>query len=425
MQGQSIGSAIGMFFEFAGSSSFLRFTHFAFVVFYGLFLLIQYFTRVYRKYGFRIFIKRTLSHFLLPFGLIVLTINTLIRYNSTEDYKYTWDHTVENIEGTATNKFVIDGKHRGMSVFGWTRNNQEHISDLVKNNIEWVAVIPFIYQNDEQSVSVRNDRRNEMWTQRDSMFINTIQELRDCNVRVHLKPHLWLGEGWRSNIKFNSEEKWNSWFDSYSSIILHYAKMAEFTGVELFCIGTELRSSVEQQPDRWNKLAREVREIYSGKLTYAANWDGEYAKVRFWDELDYVGIQAYFPLTSIKQPSLEIIKQGWDDHIETLENLHSKHKKPILFTEIGYKSESASTIQPWEWGSAISVLFKKKSTKTQQLAYEALFQKLWDRDWFAGSYIWQWDTRSSPEYAENNLNFSPRYKPAENTIAKYYGTLAE
>jgi hypothetical protein len=40
----------------------------------------------------------------------------------------------------------------------------------------------------------------------------------------------------------------------------------------------------------------EIRKIYTGKLTYAANWD-DFDKVPFWKELDYIGIDAYFPLS--------------------------------------------------------------------------------------------------------------------------------
>ena len=50
-----------------------------------------------------------------------------------------------------------------------------------------------------------------------------------------------------------------------------------------------------------------------------------------------------------------------------------------------------------------------------------MFQKLWNEPWFAGCYIWQWHTGSKPENAKNNVNFTPRFKPAENTITKWYG----
>ena len=137
--------------------------------------------------------------------------------------------------------------------------------------------------------------------------------------------------------------------------------------------------------------------------------------------MDYIGIQAYFPLTKNKNPNLAEIKAGWSPHFSMLQALSEKHKKPILFTEVGYKSQSNTTIEPWKWKSFLDPLLHKKSFTSQRRAYEALFDTFWKQEWFAGIYIWQWDARSSEEKAKYNHDFSPRYKPAQNVIAKWYG----
>jgi len=105
-----------------------------------------------------------------------------------------------------------------------------------------------------------------------------------------------MGFCWRSNINFDHEKDWDNWFESYRKTILHFALMAEKTKAELFCIGTELRSSVKQQPEKWKELIKEIKTIYAGKLTYAANWDCNFDTIDFWNELDYIGIQGYFPI---------------------------------------------------------------------------------------------------------------------------------
>lgn len=225
-----------------------------------------------------------------------------------------------------------------------------------------------------------------------------------------LKPHLWMSEGWRSNITMDSKEEWDTWFESYKVHIIHYAKMAAETNTELLCIGTELKTSIDNQPEHWESLIKEIKTIYSGKLTYAANWD-DYELIDFWDELDYIGIQAYFPLTKTPNPDLELIKQGWKPHIQKLKTIASKYNTSILFTEVGYRNDTYATVTPWEWGSVFSSLHTKKSDRTQQLAYEALFEELWDKEWFAGLYAWQW----------NSGDFPIRNRPAQNTIAKWFG----
>ena len=50
-------------------------------------------------------------------------------------------------------------------------------------------------------------------------------------------------------------------------------------------------------PDDWRRLISKFRELCPGPLTYAVNWWGDYDVVEFWDELDYIGINAFFPLT--------------------------------------------------------------------------------------------------------------------------------
>lgn len=370
-------------------------------------------------------LRRFSLQLLLPVFIIVAGFKSVVYVNGTENYNYQWDESVMNENLRSNDLYSKDGKHRGMSVFGWRRSNDNSINELVEANVEWVAVIPFFYQEDEQTIKINTPDTVGVWSRRDSTFIRTIVNLQSKGIHVQLKPHLWMNGGWRSNINLPSTEDWDIWFDSYRKNMLHYAQMAEMTQVGMLCIGTELKTSIEQKPERWKELIREIKTIYSGKLTYAANWDAEYKIIDFWDELDYIGVQAYFPLTKKRNPDLETIKDGWNDHIEELQLFSEKHNKPILFTEVGYKSETTATIKPWEWGSFFSILTKKKSHRTQQLAYEALFQKLWDKDWFAGSYIWQWDTRSSRENAPTNLDFSPRFKPAENVIAKWYGRPVE
>lgn len=400
------------------------FTNRAFYVFilsasllgYLLFLIIRYFIRVFKKKGLRSMIIKASLRFLVPIALVYGGLKYLVASNSNEAFVYTWDHSIENTTGCSNDFFATDGKLRGMTVFNWRRKDGLGYDNLVRNNIEWVAIVPFFYQEDEKTSAMSVPRENDRWSRRDSMFIESAKRLKDRNIRIMLKPHLWLGDGWRSNVKLNSEAEWKSWFNAYKQGMLHYAKIASENGVDLLCIGTELRSSLKEQPDQWKSLIADIKNIYKGKLTYAANWDGEYDHIDFWDELDYIGIQGYYPLTDSKNPELKDIKIGWDKHLAGLKELSDKYNKPILFTEIGYKNEAAATIRPWEWGSFFSILFTQKSNKTQQLAYEALYQKLWDKDWFAGTFVWQWNSSS------RRIDFTPQDKPAQNTIAKWYGS---
>jgi len=420
---RTFSEAANLFIDFLSNSSFIVAIHILFGIVLLLFWVLRYFIRLYKKKGFNSAIKQFTFRFIAPILVVFIGFKTLVFANSNENYSFNWVKGVMNTNGESNNFYNKDKMHRGMSVFGWgSMNDSIALAPLIEANVEWVAVIPFIDQEDETSKTVRRPiDKDALWRSRDSVFIKSIAAIHEKGLHVQLKPHLWTFSGWRANLSLNSDEEWDIWFNSYEDYMLYYARLAEHTGVELFCVGTELKSSIKKQPERWRKLIANIKTVYSGKLTYAANWHDEYEYIDFWNELDFIGIQAYFPLTKNKNPDLETIAQGWAKHIDKLEKLNRTYQKPILFTEVGYRSDVSATVKPWEWGSTFSVLHKKKSDRTQQLAFEALFKQLWTKEWFAGVYIWQWDHRSTKDGAATNLDFSPRFKPAENTIAKWFG----
>lgn len=359
---------------------------------------------------------------LISLLVIVIMTDCAVHGESAGNYHFEWDISAENHTGIPKDYYAVDRKHRGMSVFHWSHQDlDESANQIIKNNIEWVAVIPFLYQETDTTKILRPQGAEGIWTQRDSMHILAMRKLHERQVHTMLKPHIWMSKGWRSNIGMNSDEEWNTWFDSYEAQMIHFAMLAEHVGTELFCIGTEMKSSIISAPERWDQLITKIKTVYSGKLTYAANWDGEFNNIKFWDRMDYIGIQAYFPLTNNVSPTLAEIEDGWNTHIKTLKKLSKKYGKPILFTETGYRSDVAATIKPWEWGNSEDTKANLPCKLTQNLAYEALFRKLWHQDWFAGVYFWQWHNSSKEGEDYNLTEFTPRYKPAENTMAKWYG----
>ncbi len=409
--GATFWGVVNRFWEIATSSAGFIFFHIVIVILYLLFLIIRYFSRVYQKRGFPILIKQLAFKLFLPVLVCYFSLKLIINSNASEQFDYQWNYSIENKTDRILNRYAIDQKQRGMTVYDLGRSNRTTTEELIQNNIEWVAIVPYFYQKNETTAQIQNRRVSNEWTSRDSVFFKSIKHLQSKQLKIHLKPHLWMSSGWRSNIHFDTKEDWNQWFGSYRHIILHYAKLAEKANVELFCLGTELRSAVKQVPEKWVTLINEIKSVYSGKLTYAANWD-DYTHVPFWDELDYIGIQAYFPLTKNEDPTQKEIQLGWQKHIKELKRLASKHQKKVLFTEVGYRPTKNATTQPWEWGSFFTPLLEVKSEKVQYLAFEALFSTLWKEPWFAGTYIWQW----------NNSDFEIKGKPSQNSVAKWYAT---
>ena len=179
-----------------------------------------------------------------------------------------------------------------------------------------------------------------MWGESGEGIAKTTEIARKHGIKSMLKPHIWLRRSngfWRSDIAMKSEKEWKTWFSNYTDAILTFARIAEENKMEALCIGTELRATVHRTSE-WRHLIKSVRKVYSGQLTYAANWYKEFEEITFWDELDFIGIQAYFPLSDKKDPTVDDIINGWKSHIPAMKAIYKKFDKPIIFTELGYKN---------------------------------------------------------------------------------------
>ena len=388
--------------------------------------LIKFLFQSYNKYGVTVFSRRFTLSVLFPVVTIFAFSHFSKSYTHSENFDYEWNHSIENVEDTIVNRYKIDGKQRGIHLF-WRREMlKEQINQLLKNNIEWITIVPYGGQKDYNSNSIgRRGQDYSGWSRRDTSFMDCINLLKTKGFHIMMKPHIWMHSPpsgkWRSDISHANEEDWKKWSQSYSDFIQHYAKLSELLNVKILCIGTELHQTGKEHPEFWSQLIKDIRKIYSGQITYAANWNEEVMNVPFWNELDYIGIQAYYPLTKKNEPTVKDLLKGWKTHMQQIEQVQKKYNKPILFTEIGYKSTSDAAIEPWQWADGFSSLYKKVSTQTQSNCYEAFFRTFWDKQWFAGAHFWQWQARSEPSRGQGAINFTPQQKPAENIMAKWFG----
>ena len=101
---------------------------------------------------------------------------------------------------------------------------------------------------------------------------------------------------------------------------------------------------------RWRKLIADIRRVYTGKLTYAANFD-HYDQVTFWDALDLIGINAYFELRrDLSTADLNRrLTRSWREVFDRIQTFRAQHhlRIPVLFTELGYTQRRHSTLRPW------------------------------------------------------------------------------
>jgi len=392
----------------------------------GLIWLFLYFKKVYYSQGFKLMSKELALYFLLPLGLLFSSFKALDWYRYSDIFEWTKDESLFNYTGKVIDRYASDGKIRGMHVFGRGDKYSEGLDQLVSDNVEWIAHVPYAYQRTSNTIEIRHAKKDSLdqWTRRDSSFIRLASHAKAKGLRSIMKPHLWMSNAgsdeWRNAINFSSEEDWKAWENNYRNMILHYAEMAAEYKMEMFCIGVEMKSTVRAREGFWRGLIRDVRKIYKGKLTYGANWYEEFQEVPFWDALDYIGIQAYFPVAESNNPSISDIKKGWKSYTPELKALSKRYRKPILFTEIGYKNTTDGATTPWEWPERLDGLLTKASDEVQFNAYEGFFDTIWKEDWFAGALFWQWRITSRHEN-RSNISFSPEGRAAEQSMAKGFG----
>lgn len=281
-----------------------------------------------------------------------------------------------------------------------------------------VALVPEATVNPE-TLEIRHPRRQWYGETREAT-VEGIRLARAAGLKVMIKPHLAVGRSrsdrigrgvWRGDFDVEDEMGWPRFAASYREFVLPYARLAESEGVELFCVGTELKRIALSRPEFWRDVARKVRRVYGGELTYAANWDS-FDRIRFWDALDLIGVDAYFPVSDARNPQPQEIAAGWKKWAQRLAAVHERLDRPVVFTEWGYEPEDYAGKEPWVMGGGG---FSMTAAAAQANAYEGTFRTVWNEPWMRGIFVWRW----SPRRGEPG-SYSPRGSPAEEVLRRWF-----
>jgi hypothetical protein len=199
----------------------------------------------------------------------------------------------------------------------------------------------------------------------------------------------------------------HKWFDNYTQFAVHFAQLSQQNHLPYFIIGDQLtnttedttRTTAKSDPngiDRgvpgesfpncagrrdcgWRHVIHALRSPtyaaftghqsqtggdYTGKLIYAASWGGasegamssEFDHITWWDAVDYIGVDAYFPLTQNADVGVPDLVNAWHgkgldllgngDIYSKLDKLASTFSRPILFTGAGYASAAGANGDP-------------------------------------------------------------------------------
>lgn len=287
------------------------------------------------------------------------------------------------------------------------------LQDLPSQGIRAITLMPYAFLPPDSSTLLFHTEAApghsfQWWGETPQGIQACIRMAHQHGLQVWLKPHVWLKNG-----EFTGTFRPHSWKSleaSYRRYLLLYAQLGAKENVAGLILGTEWALWVQERPDYWKDLIQEVRRVFPGKITYAENWD---AVDRFphWSDLDFVGVDAYFPLSPAKIPTTKQLISGWKKHQTSLRQIAQSSGRPILFTEFGYTDSQFNAHEPWKETD------HPPAPELQARALDVLLTQFLSESWFAGGFVWKWFP-VPPRRGRDR--FSPQGKPAERIIQKHY-----
>ena len=292
---------------------------------------------------------------------------------------------------------------------GWfsTEEAKAEARAIKESGADWVVLVVTVYQEHTYSVKQFKDF---VMTPSDLEVMEMIDYLHSLGLKVQLRPMLETLDGsGRLGVWFPKEDltgkripglirtELSDWFQSMTERAVYYAKIAEKTGVEIYCIDSELDRLVEYN-NHWKNLLQEVRRVYSGPVTSChtthtgiIDFDKTLSNKNHWFyDLDFLSLSCYHSskLTGITK---EERKAEFMPQLERFRKIAEMYGKPILFGEFGCK------LSPEE-----------------QADYLAAFVELFSPEpWWYGLYWWKWDQHVDRTDNDSECIWLIKGRPAE------------
>lgn len=313
---------------------------------------------------------------------------------------------------------------RGISLSheGWTGRGGGYASRDAARQIEFlhqmganaIALVPYGFVPDLSHPNIPYTMTDET----DVDLSEAAYVAHRLGMKVMLKPQLWVRHGrFTGAIRASDAAAREAWMRSYREFILHYARLAELREFDLLSIGNELEGLTPDE-GAWRQLITEIRRVYRGPLTYAANWDREFDSIRFWDALDYAGLNNYYPLATAGAARADSLAPAAEALATKLAAFNEKWHRPVLFTEVGYPSIEGAAVEPWIEDSG-----RRVSLIEQAACYEASFRAFPGQPWFRGMFWWKWPSDGRGGGIDDG-SYTPLGKPATEVIRRWYTRLA-
>lgn len=270
--------------------------------------------------------------------------------------------------------------------WGWEWGSDAMVRTLevvAADGVNWVAIHPYAQIRADGSVSARHlgpDQPTDWLTR-------PITEAHARGMKVMVVPHLahWGSPfSWRGAIRFEDPVARARFFEEYGRFVRDLA--ATVRDADALVVGSELDGTIDSEAE-WRALITELRTTFPGPLTYASNWDA-FERVPFWDAVDAIGIQAYFPLVKGPDgapPTREALDAGWAAVMARVRALHERTGKHVVFTELGYDATVGAAREPWASGPRSA-----EGEAVQRACLQAALAAVEREPSVVGAFLWKW-----------------------------------
>lgn len=281
-----------------------------------------------------------------------------------------------------------------------------------------VAIVPYSYMRDPQAPTPL-PLMSRAGSETDESVVQEAFAARRLGLKTVLKPQIWLGgNSWPGDVEMQNEADWQQFFVYYYRWMRHYALLAEMNDMDMLCIGVEFARATLQREQDWRTLIGKLRGIYSGPMTYSANWGKEFENLAFWDALDYIGLNCYYPLSQQEKPTDEELSAAFRQVLLLAKRVSRQAGKPLLFTEIGFTSTPAPWAAPHQDRDGAPY-----ESEAQKRCYRIVLENLQsETEWCKGILWWKYPTYLS-HGGPGHTGFTPNGKPAEATVKEWFGRL--
>ena len=331
--------------------------------------------------------------------------------------------------------------HCGMTFGFYARNGYyssaeafRQVDEMAQTGVRWVCVVATVMQ---EGFSATRQFRDFERTPNDLELKGIIDYIHEKGMRVQLRPMLECYDGLgRLAVTFPADGERipglprsyaSRWFESMRLRSVYYARLAEMTGCEMFCLDSELNRIVSFN-EEWKRVIREVRAVYSGALTschtlHTRVIDFEKAlsdRNHWFYDLDLLSISDYIRCANRPGLSAAEMAGGMEAERALLRRIAALYQKPILLGETGCTSSEGGAMNPSGWAPG-----GRFDGQEQANYLEALIASFRDEPWWYGLYWWKWDEQNfRPEMHDDpsgDKGFTVSGKPAQQVMRRLYG----